>query len=144
MSWSSLEFRIHNTGIVAWNLVWRQGTAAGSEALVHELMITVFIGAKISSSLQARPQKCEKRLLASSCISVSPSIRPSVCPPALKKSPPTERIFVKYNVSGRKRKSLQKIQVWLNLTRLTVLHMKTHPGCCVVLSPTYFPKYFVW
>jgi hypothetical protein len=42
----------------------------------------------------ARSQNCEKRLLASSCLSVCPSVRP----PTWKNSVPTERICMKLDI----------------------------------------------
>ena len=61
-----------------------------------------------------------------------------VRPPALNNSPPTQRIFVTYNISGLNENQARKFKFFfLNITRITVLHMKR----CVHLW-SYFSRFF--
>jgi len=59
----------------------------------------------------------EKRLLASSCLSVSQSVRPSV---RTEQSSPTGQTFMKLVIWVFFEQTLEKIQVYLNLQRITV------------------------
>ena len=63
-------------------------------------------------SLQARSQNWEKRLVASSCLSVRPSARNNTAP--------TGRIFVEFNIWAFCVNQSKKIKFHKNLTRITV------------------------
>ena len=63
------------------------------------------ISTAVLLSFQAPSQNCEKRLLASSCL--------SFCPSARNKSAPTRRIPIKFDVLVFFQKSVEKIKVSL-------------------------------
>ena len=64
-------------------------------------------------SFYPRSQNCEKRLFVSSCLSLCPSVRPSVLLSARNKSAPIGQIFIKFDIWIFFRKCVEKIQVIL-------------------------------
>jgi hypothetical protein len=68
----------------------------------------------IHVGVQARSQDCEKRLLAASCLSVCPSVRPHE-----KSSAPTGRIFMKFCISVFFESLSRKFDFNYNLTIIT-------------------------
>jgi hypothetical protein len=67
----------------------------------------------------ARSQNCEKWLWGSSCPSSYRSVRPSVCPPPMKNSGPTGRIFMIFDICIFFESLSRRLKFYENLRRIT-------------------------
>jgi hypothetical protein len=79
------------------------------------------------TQLQSRSKTCEKRPLASSCLSACPSVR-------MNNSAPTRHIFMIFDISGFLENPSRMREFRQSLTRITVLYMKTDM-CTFMISP---------